>query len=206
MIKYISFIVLILGMISCSSTKGQPDKTGFTALYQSPDDFNKWEIYGTEKWFVEDGNLICESGPDKAYGYLGTKETFTDFELTLEFLQEAEGNSGVFIRSSIEGTKISGWQAEVAPPGKSTGGIYESYGRGWLIRPDKSLDHLLKMGDWNKMKIRAEGSVVTTWLNGTQMIQIDDEIIGAASGQIALQIHDGGGIRVRWKNILIKEL
>lgn len=22
-----------------------------------------WTIYGTEKWFVEDGLLICESGP-----------------------------------------------------------------------------------------------------------------------------------------------
>ena len=24
-----------------------------------------WTIYGTEKWYVEDGLLICESGPDK---------------------------------------------------------------------------------------------------------------------------------------------
>ena len=52
--------------------------------------------------------------------------------MSLEFKQEADGNSGVFFRSTFEGTKVSGWQVEVAPPGKDTGGIYESYGRGWV--------------------------------------------------------------------------
>ncbi|GLR18997.1 3-keto-disaccharide hydrolase [Portibacter lacus] len=165
-----------------------------------------WIIYGTEKWFVKDGELVCESGPDKAYGYLGTEGKYKDFELSVDFLQEANGNSGVFIRSSVDGTKVSGWQAEVAPPGNSTGGIYESYGRGWLIKPDPALDSALKMGEWNTMKIRAVGDKLTTWLNGTEMISIEDEKIGAATGQVALQIHDGGGIRVRWKNIYIKEL
>ncbi|GAI64275.1 unnamed protein product, partial [marine sediment metagenome] len=34
----------------------------------------------------------------------------------------------------MEGIKISGWQVEVAPKGHDTGAIYESYGRGWLVR------------------------------------------------------------------------
>lgn len=169
-------------------------------------DLSGWEIYGTEKWFVEDKLLICESGPDKGYGYLGTTESFTNFEVKLEFKQEANGNSGVFIRSSIDGTKVSGWQAEVAPPGHNTGGIYESYGRGWLIKPDPALDKHLKMGEWNDMTIRANGDTVTTFLNGVQMVQIVDDKIGQAKGQIALQIHDGGGIKVNWRNIRIKSL
>ena len=32
-----------------------------------------WTIHGTELWYIEDGLLVCESGPDKAYGYLYTK-------------------------------------------------------------------------------------------------------------------------------------
>ncbi|WP_273568365.1 3-keto-disaccharide hydrolase [Maribacter halichondriae] len=56
-----------------------------------------WTIYGTEKWYVEDGLLICESGPDKGYGYLGTNDHYKNFEITLDFKQEANGNSGVFI-------------------------------------------------------------------------------------------------------------
>jgi len=56
------------------------------------------------------------------------------------------------------------------------------------------------------MKIKVVNDETTTWLNGHQMIYIKDEKIGAGIGFIALQIHDGGGIKVRWKNIKIQEL
>ncbi|MCK5135399.1 MAG: DUF1080 domain-containing protein [Bacteroidales bacterium] len=169
-------------------------------------DLAGWTIYGTEKWYVEDGLLVCESGPDKEYGYLGTDKEYRDFELTLEFKQGADGNSGVFFRSSIEGTRITGWQAEVAPPGSNTGGIYESYGRGWLIKPDPELDKHLKFGEWNKMKIVVKGDLVETWLNGINMITFEDEKIGKATGKIALQIHSGSGIKVQWRNLNIQEI
>ncbi len=169
------------------------------------EDLTGWQVHGTELWYVEGGELVCESGPDAQYGYLKTERTFADFDLTLEFKQEADGNSGVFFRSSVDGTTVSGWQAEVAPPGLWTGGIYESYGRGWLIRPDSTHQDVI-MGDWNRMRVRAVGDTVTTWLNGLEMITIVDEEIGRASGSIALQIHDGGGIKVRWRNIELIDL
>lgn len=167
---------------------------------------NGWIVYGTEKWYVEDGLLISESGPDKEYGYLGTEKNYKDFELNLEFKQEADGNSGVFIRSTVDGTKVSGWQVEVAPPGHDTGGIYESYGRGWLIKPDKAKDSVLKFGDWNKMKIIVNGDRVTSYLNGVEMVDYSDLKIGEGEGGILLQIHDGGGIKVYWRNITLKPL
>lgn len=165
-----------------------------------------WTNHGEEKWYVEDGQIICESGPKADYGYLSTEEYYDNFELTVDFKQEANGNSGIFFRSTLEGTKISGWQVEVAPPGSNSGGIYESYGRGWLIQPDPEKDKALKMGEWNTMKIRADGDKITTWLNGTQMVEITDEKIGEGKGSIALQIHDGGGIKVRWKNLIVTKL
>ena len=165
-----------------------------------------WTIYGTEKWYVENGELISESGPDAQYGYLATDDFYDDFEVTLKFKQEANGNSGVFIRSTVEGTKVSGWQVEVAPKGNHTGGIYESYGRGWLIQPDSVKEEFLKVGDWNDMKIRVVGPEITTWLNGNEMITLTDEKIGQGKGSIALQIHDGGGIKVRWKEIILKSI
>lgn len=169
-------------------------------------DLTGWKIYGTEKWYVENGLLVCESGPDKEYGYLGTDKQYKNFELTVQFKQAANGNSGVFFHSSIDGTKITGWQAEVAPPGHNTGGIYESYGRGWLVRPDSSKDKVLKFGKWNTMKVRVVGDNVTTWLNNVEMVTLADEKIGAANGIIALQIHSGGGIKVYWRKLKIKEL
>ncbi|RCL68072.1 MAG: DUF1080 domain-containing protein [Cryomorphaceae bacterium] len=169
-------------------------------------DLNGWIVYGTEKWYVEDGILVCESGPDAQYGYLGTEDYYKNFVLNLEFMQEANGNSGVFFRSTVEGTKVSGWQVEVAPPGLYTGGIYESYGRGWLIKPSFGKDSSLIMGDWNKLTVKVEDSNVTTWLNGKKMISYSDKKIGDANGRIALQIHDGGGIKVKWRNIKIQNL
>ena len=169
-------------------------------------DLDGWKIYGTEKWYVQDGELVCESGPNKEYGYLATNQNYKNFILELDFFQESDGNSGVFFRSSIEGTKISGWQVEVAPHGLHSGGIYESYGRGWLIKPSEKYDDIVKMMSWNKMKIKVLNENITTWINGKKMIQISDSKIGEANGSISLQIHDGGGIKVRWRNIRVKEI
>ncbi|MEM7656025.1 MAG: DUF1080 domain-containing protein [Bacteroidota bacterium] len=169
-------------------------------------DLSGWKVHGTEKWYVDLGELVCESGPDAAYGYLATENTYKDFDLEVTFLQEADGNSGVFFRSSLDGTKISGWQAEVAPPGHDTGGIYESYGRGWLQQIPDSLENIIAMGEWNTLRIKVVGDHVTTWLNGVERVNFHDEKIGEAEGVVALQIHDGGGIKVRWKDLRIKQL
>jgi len=170
-------------------------------------DLKGWTVYGTEKWYVDtNGDLVCESGPDKQYGYFATEKQYKDFELTLEFKQESNGNSGVFFHCSVEGTKVTGWQAEVAPPGHNSGGIYESYGREWLIKPTAEKQNAVKDGEWNTMKVRMKGNTVTTWINGDQMITLTDEKIGSATGKIALQIHDGGGVKVRWRNIKVKTL
>ena len=168
-------------------------------------DLTGWTIHGTEKWYVENGELVCENGPDNEYGYLSTTDYYDDFILTLEFKQESNGNSGVFFRSTVEGIIISGWQVEIAPPGMATGGIYESYGRGWLIKPN-SKDENLNDGDWNLMRIIVDKDYVKTWLNGNEMISLKDELIGIGRGSIVLQIHEGDDVKVRWRNIKLEKL
>lgn len=171
-------------------------------------DLTGWENNGTELWYVNDeGLMVCESGPDKAYGYLATREYYNDFDLTVDFKQLANGNSGIFFRSFIEPpVKVHGWQCEVAPKGQDSGGIYESYGRGWLQQIPDEKENILKEGEWNTMRLRVEGDHVQTWLNGEPMVDFTDEKIGDAQGRIALQIHDGGGIKVQWKNLKITKL
>ena len=48
--------------------------------------------------------------------------------------------------------------------------------------------------------------LIQSWLNGTSMISLEDEMIGKGKGSIALQIHDGGGIKIRWRNLIVNEL
>ncbi|GAB4045939.1 3-keto-disaccharide hydrolase [Spirosoma litoris] len=195
--------LLSLGLVLTLFIMAAPTKT--IKLFNGKD-LTGWKIYGTEKWYVENGELVCESGPDKKYGYLATEKFYKNFDLTLEFKQEANGNSGVFFRSTVEGTKVSGWQVEVAPPNHDTGGIYESYGRNWLVQIPDEKENILKPGEWNKLRIRVEGDHVQTFLNGTQLVDLTDEKIGKGEGSIALQIHDGGGIKVRWRNMKLQEL
>ena len=192
-------IYLSLSLMTALSLTAQKKPT---PLFNG-ENLNGWIQHGEEKWYVDKGELVCESGPKAGYGYLSTEGNYKNFELTLEFLQEADGNSGVFVRSTFEGTKVNGWQVEVAPMGMHTAGVYESYGRGWLIKPEGEKEKALKVGEWNSMRIRVVQGSITTWLNGTQMIHLEDAAFAKGEGAIALQIHDGGGIKVRWRNIQI---
>jgi hypothetical protein len=56
------------------------------------------------------------------------------------------------------------------------------------------------------MRVVVKGDLVKTYLNGQQMITLEDKMIGMATGIIALQIHSGGGIKVQWRDIRITEL
>ena len=199
------FTLFILNSISIYNFKlHSQEKNELIKLFNG-NDLSGWIIHGTEKWYVEDGELVCENGPNNQYGYLSTAENYDNFILTLEFKQESNGNSGVFFRSTLKGIIINGWQVEIAPPGLSTGGIYESYGREWLIKPNPQ-DENLNVGDWNLMKIMVDGDLVKTWLNGVEMIRLEDKLIGEGKGAIALQIHEGDNVKVRWRNIKLQIL
>ena len=64
-----------------------------------------------------------------------------------------------YLFTTVDGTKVSGWQVEVTPPGSNTGGVYESYGRGWLIKSEKE-KRRPKNGEWNNMRIRVKGDKI----------------------------------------------
>ena len=63
-----------------------------------------------------------------------------------------------------------------------------------------------KEGEWNSLLLKVQGDHVQTWLIGEPMVDLTDAKIGAAQGRIALQIHDGGGIKVLWRNLRLTTL
>jgi len=187
-------------MVPCSTTH-----------FSSPFFLSGWKKNGDEKWVVEQGTILCESTANK-YGYLTTEKTYRDFALRLKFKGEAEGNSGVFIHSKItgidpqHGPDIEGMQVEVDPsPGKHTGGLYESGGRGWVAQPTAEGEKALKPGEWNELEVSVHGAHIVTQLNGTKIVDLTDPAPKFTDGVVGLQIHTGGGVKVRWKDISIKE-
>ena len=191
--------------------KELPRKAGKTVSLFNGKDLTGWELFGSMRVSVDnEGNLVTQNGEDLQYGYLGTREYYKDFDLTVQFKQESNGNSGLFFHSFVHGgyesNVVNGWQCEVAPKGNDTGGIYESYGRGWLVQIPDEKEDIIKEGEWNTLRLRVEGNKVQTWLNGEAMIEIDDELIGSKTGRIMLQIHDGNNITVKWRNFNLTTL
>ena len=191
--------------------KELPKKAGKKVSLFNGKDLTGWELFGSMRVSVdEEGNLVTENGEDLQYGYLGTREYYKDFDLTVEFKQCSNGNSGLFFHSFVDGgykaNRVNGWQCEVAPKGNDTGGVYESYGRGWLKQIEDEKENILKEGEWNTLRLRVEGNKVQTWLNGQPMMELDDELIGSKTGRIMLQIHDGNNIKVLWRNFNLTTL
>ncbi len=188
--------------------KELPHKGGQKDVLYNGKDLKGWELFGDMKVSVdEEGNLLTENGDDRKYGYFCTRKYYKDFDLTVEFKEASNGNSGLFFHSYIQGfNTVCGWQCEVAPKGNDTGGIYESYGRGWLYQIPDEKEEILKPTDWNTLRLRVEGNHVQTWLNGEPMTDLEDELIGSVGGRLMLQMHDGNDIKVFWRNFNIVEL
>ena len=187
-----------------------PQQGGRVSLFNGKD-LTGWKNNGAEKWVVEQGTILCESAANK-YGYLTTEKTYRDFTLKLKFKGEAAGNSGVFLHARIigidpeHGPDIEGMQVEVDPgAGKHTGGLYESGGRGWVAMPTAEGEQALKPGEWNELEVSAQGNHIVTLLNGVKTVDFTDATPKFTDGVIGLQIHTGGGVKMRWKDIFIQE-
>jgi hypothetical protein len=208
-VKSIVVYIVALVLVGLSVTAQAPPEGGWVALFNGTD-LAGWKKNGEERWIVEQKTILCESTANK-YGYLTTEKTFRDFELRLKFKGEAAGNSGVFFHARItgidpaHGPDIEGMQVEVDPNvGKHTGGLYESAGRGWVVMPTAEGEQALKPGEWNDLEVSVQGSHIVSKLNGVKIADYTDPSPRFTDGVIGLQIHTGGGVRMRWKDIYIK--
>jgi Domain of Unknown Function (DUF1080) len=198
-------LLLALGALAETSTKA-----GWVSLFNGKD-LSGWKANGDEKWVVEQGTILGESVANK-YGYLTSERTYRNFDLRLKFKGEADGNSGLFLHSRItgidaaHGPDIEGMQVEVDPsPGKHTGGLYESAGREWVAMPTAEAEKALKPGDWNDLEVSVHSNRIVTHVNGVKVADFTDPVPKFTDGVIGLQIHTGGGVKIRWKDIYIKE-
>ena len=172
-----------------------------------------WKNWGSERWLVEEGTIQGRRGPKASEGYLATTEQWRDFRVRGAFRMRGDGNYGLFYHSTIrlraDGyPMISGVQGEVEPsyPG-STGWHYESYRRGWLIRPDTAqvAAYALRPGEWNMIEIRSVGNRVTSWVNGYRVVDFWDQSPQLFEGAFALQLHTGEGAGIDWRDLFVEE-
>jgi len=154
---------------------------------------------------VEDGVIVGRTkGNLKKNEFLVTDHDYGDFVMKAK-VKIRNGNSGIQFRSrrAPDGT-VSGPQADVADG--YWGLLYEERGRGILERyPEDKAKALVKKDDWNEFVITAKGDHVTIDFNGTRVIDRNDPKF-PKRGVIALQVHVGPPMEVRYKDIEIKTL
>lgn len=173
-------------------------------------DLTGWTKIGKESWTVEDG-VIHGRGLTKDYGYLETEKTYKDFQMSLQFKCEGDGNSGVFFHTDFKpGTAdvtSGGMQFEVdCTIGRHTAGVYAEDGREWIVWPAAENETVVRLGEWNEYLVEVNGNRYRSRLNGVQMVDFTDPKPASFDGHIALQLHAGGRGNMKFRNIMIRDL
>ncbi|OHB76007.1 MAG: hypothetical protein A2W31_08330 [Planctomycetes bacterium RBG_16_64_10] len=160
-----------------------------------------WHPVGEGSWTVEDGVVVGRADQTRLYGLLVSDAQFKDFTVRFKF-KCLSGDSGFYIRTVIkEPDQAHGLQVQIGLPGSGAGGIYESYGRAWLVKPTAEAEHkILRQNDWNEMTIDAHGGHVVVRLNGVETAELKDDP-SRPEGHFALQMHSGNVMHVLFKDI-----
>ncbi len=176
--------------------------------------FNGRDLTGWEGdqslWLVEDGAIVGRSPGIGENVFLATTDSYENFVLRMRvLLVNDQGNSGVQFRSEREpgSTEMIGYQADIGPGW--WGNLYdESRRRKNLAEADPALiERTLREGDWNDYEIRAEGARVQLLINGVETVDYTEEDAAIErSGRIALQIHSGPPMEVRFRNLRLERL
>jgi len=151
-------------------------------------------------WLVDNKELLVKSGPDKKGSILWTEKKYRDFIVETDFkMLDGVVDSGIFLRSENDQIQI---------------GISGSLKRDLTASPyipkkgypvEAKVKDILKLKDWNTMKVKVVGKSYTVWLNGIEVMNYTSEKI-VDEGPVGLQLHPGNEMSIRYRNIRLAEL
>ena len=195
-------------LAACSATALAASDDGFEPLFNGRDR-SGWQ--GDPLLWLAEGDMLIGRSPGIAYNdFLATERSYSDFILRLQVhLVNNSGNSGVQFRSERApgSTEMIGYQADIGPGW--WGSLYdESRRRKTLAGPAEELVRKLVRADgWNDYEIEARGPRIRLKLNGTTTVDYEETDPGIpATGRIALQVHSGPALEVRFRNIRLRTL
>lgn len=167
-------------------------------------DLTGWKVpEGNIWWSAEDGTILVKSGPNKKGSILWTEENFTDFDFTCEFNFDGTGDSGVFIRDDRQ-------QIQIGISGSLKRDMTASpyiAGKGYPVEAEekpgvKGVKNLLKINDWNTLRVVAVGPKYDCWLNGTHVMSYTSEN-AKEEGPIGLQLHGNKVMSIAFRNLRV---
>ena len=175
-------------LVACAPTD---DSVGWIDLSGSLD---RWDQIGDANWRIEDGLFVADSGN----GHLVTKDSFTNFQIQLEFWTNAGANSGVFIRAQEPDniTDKNCYEVNIFDTRPD-----QTYRTGGIVHFAAPSEIINTPNHWNTYDITANGDALTIVLNGITTADIKDSTF--SSGPFTLQY--GAGV-VKFRNIRVGNL
>lgn len=167
-------------------------------------DLSGWQVPDPNPfWRVVDGMLVGENDPKRRGDVLHTVKAYKDFILETEVRWSGEIDSGIMLREPELQLQIGVSRSLKKDMTASfyTGGAerYPEAGRA------KGLEEVLKIGDWNKIRLEAKGNTFTAWVNGKKVTEYTDPRFNKPA-PLGLQIHPGLVMKVEFRNIRLREL
>jgi hypothetical protein len=168
---------------------------GWQTLLAS-DNLDGWATLGDANWRFEDGAIVADQSSDPSY--IVTEETYSDYELELDFWVDTDANSGVFIRCANPGeiTDTSCYEVNIFDTRPD-----QTYRTGGIVNIAAPAEFIYTGGQWNSYRIVANGPSLQVELNGRALVDVEDSQL--SSGPIALQY--GTGI-VKFRNVRLRSL
>jgi hypothetical protein len=152
-----------------------------------------WVNEGGANFRVENGVIRVDDG---AYSWLRTEKEYGDFEMSVEFLTAADGNSGIFLRSQANSkAHETGYELQIYD-------AHPKFPTGSILNAGAVTGVKFKAGVWNRYQIRAQGKRIVVKLNGKQVLDLTDD--KSSRGHLGLQFNPGKPISFR--NVRVREL
>ena len=185
--------ICVFGLLSVVPVQEVSAQGGWTTLFDGSN-LNNFNPIGDANWEIADGAVGADSGS----GFLVTKESYADFELTLEFWVDEPANSGIFVRcaDAMSVTDRNSYEVNIYDTRAD-----QTYRTGGIVHIAAPNSVIMTGGKWNSYEIKAEGSRLMVTLNGEDMVDVQDTQF--ADGPIALQY--GLGI-VKFRNVRVRGL
>ena len=182
-------------LAACGGGGGRDlDEEGWQILLNGSD-LSGWNVVGDANWRVE--NRAARADRSTAASFLVSNDSFADFDLDLEFWVDPEANSGVFLRCQDPAaiTETSCYEANIFDTRPD-----QTYRTGGIVNVAEPAEFVYTGGQWNRLRITADGTRLQLTLNGRAMVDTKDSRL--SRGRIALQYGAG---TVMFRNVRIRE-
>ncbi|HCQ38656.1 MAG TPA: DUF1080 domain-containing protein [Verrucomicrobiales bacterium] len=170
-------------------------------------DFTGWKVPKNNIWWsVADEMIVAKSGPKKRGSNLWSEKEFEDFDMVCDFRFDGSGDSGVFLRDG-------GQQIQIGISGSLKRDMTASpyiAGKGYPVEAEatkgvKGVKSLLRINDWNTLRVRAEGPKYDAWLNGVHVMTYTSTN-AKVKGPVGLQLHGNKVMSIDFRKLSITEI